>query len=87
MSELSAQGTDRSGGVVQVLGTPQNDVTFTSWHDDSIGGDTDGVHPGASGGDWGGIVYRSDSDYTFEYSEHPNQPRNPHRTQQHQNPL
>ncbi len=64
----SAQGIDRSGGSIQVLGTTFNNVVFTSWHDDSIGGDSDGVHPGESPGDWGGIVFRGDSDYDFEFS-------------------
>ncbi len=64
----SAVAVDRSGGAVQVLGTTQNDVILTSYHDDSVGGDSDGVHPGATPGDWGGIVYRSDSDYDFEYN-------------------
>ncbi len=64
----SSQGIDRSGGALQILGTTFNDVVFTSWHDDTIGRDTDGVHPGPSGGDWGGIVYRADSDYDFEYT-------------------
>lgn len=65
----SAQGLDRSGGSLQVLGTTFHNVTFTSWHNDSIGGDSDGVHPGAKPGDWGGIVFREDSDYDFEYSD------------------
>ena len=31
---------DRSGGALQVLGTPQRNVIFTSWLDESIGRDT-----------------------------------------------
>ena len=52
----------RAGAAIQVLGTPDREVVFTSWHDDSIGGNTDGVGPGAQGGQWGGIVLRADSD-------------------------
>ncbi|MEX2176014.1 MAG: PPC domain-containing protein, partial [Pirellulaceae bacterium] len=52
----------RGGGAIQVLGTPFSQVQFTSYHDDTIGGDSDGPQPGPQGGDWGGIVFRSDSD-------------------------
>ena len=52
----------RSGAALQVLGTPDNQVRFTSYHDDTIGGDSDGVGPARSGGQWGGIVLRGDSD-------------------------
>jgi len=52
----------RAGASLQVLGTPTNKVTFTSYHDDSIGGNSDGVGPTATGGQWGGIVFRADAD-------------------------
>ncbi|NBW95615.1 MAG: hypothetical protein EBR28_02515 [Planctomycetia bacterium] len=52
----------RAGASLQVLGTPTNMVKFTSYHDDSIGGNSDGVGPAATGGQWGGIVFRADSD-------------------------
>ncbi|MEI7780428.1 MAG: fibronectin type III domain-containing protein, partial [Planctomycetota bacterium] len=52
----------RAGASLQVLGTPDNNVKFTSYHDDSIGGNSDGVGPAASGGQWGGIVFRQNSD-------------------------
>ena len=52
----------RAGAALQVLGTPSSRVAFTSYHDDTIGGNTDGVGPAVSGGQWGGIVLRSDSD-------------------------
>ena len=58
----SAQGIDRSQGAIQVLGTPQTAVYFRSFRDDTAGGDTDGVSVGARPGDWGGIVFREDSD-------------------------
>ena len=56
----------RRGAALQVLGTPLNQVQFTSYHDDSIGGDSDGVGPVRSGGQWGGIVMRSDADSASE---------------------
>ena len=52
----------RRGAALQVLGTPGNQVLFTSYHDDTIGGDRDGVGPAVGGGQWGGIVMRADSD-------------------------
>src|SRR6185295_629370 len=58
----------KSGGAIQVLGTPQTAVQLTSYADDSIGGDSntvDGPTVTPQGGDWGGIVYRDDSDREF----------------------
>ena len=52
----------RAGAALQVLGTPGHSVRFTSYHDDSLGGDSDGAGPVVAGGDWGGIVMRHDSD-------------------------
>ena len=52
----------RAGAALQVLGTPGHSVRFTSYHDDSLGGDSDGAGPAVAGGDWGGIVMRHDSD-------------------------
>ena len=58
-----AQGVDRSGGAIQVLGTPDHQVILTAYGNDAIGGDSDGVTDGANSGDWGGIVFRHDSDF------------------------
>ncbi len=58
-----SQGVDLSGGAIQVLGTPDQAAIFTAYGNDAIGGDSDGVSDGAIPGDWGGIVYRSDSDF------------------------
>lgn len=58
----SSAGIDRSHGVLQVLGTPANNVYFTSWRDDAKGSVDDGTNGAAAGGDWGGIVFRSTSD-------------------------
>ncbi len=51
----------RANGALQMLGTPKNSVFLRSYHDDSIGGDSDGVGTLRSG-DFGGIVMRADSD-------------------------
>lgn len=57
-------GVDRDGGALQVLGTPRNNVIFTSLFDDAIGGRSDQLNfnPKAAG-DWGGLVYRQGSDF------------------------
>jgi hypothetical protein len=62
----STQGLSRAGGVIQVLGTPFHNVQLTSYHNDAIGGDTDGPAVGARAGDWGGLVFRDDSDRESE---------------------
>ncbi|MEJ7591421.1 MAG: pre-peptidase C-terminal domain-containing protein [Planctomycetaceae bacterium] len=59
----SATGDDRSGGALQVLGTTAQRAFLTSYGNDAIGGDSDGVTPGAAAGDWGGLVFRQDSDW------------------------
>ena len=53
----------REGAALQVLGTPGNTVKFTSYHDDLIGGNSDGVGPAVTGGQWGGLVFRENSDF------------------------
>ncbi len=58
----SSPSVSRAGAAIQVLGTPGREVVLTSWHDDSIGGNSDGVGPAVQGGQWGGIVLRADSD-------------------------
>lgn len=60
-------GSGQGGGAIQVLGTPSTPVLFTSYADDSVGGDSDGPSSGAMGGDYGGIVYRDDSDHERDY--------------------
>lgn len=61
----SSLGTDRSEGSLQVLGTPVNNVYFTSWRDDAKGSIDDGTNGAAAGADWGGLVFREDSDSTI----------------------
>ena len=58
----SSLGTDRSEGALQVLGTPVSNVTFTSWRDDAKGSIDDGANGNVATADWGGIVFRQDSD-------------------------
>ena len=59
----SAVGIDRSEGAIQVLGTPGNEVRLTSYANDLIGGDSNGAGAPAMAGDWGGLVFRNDSDF------------------------
>lgn len=56
-------GDIRSGASLQVLGTTAQRVFLTSYANDLIGGDSDGVKPAAAPGDWGGLVFRQDSDW------------------------
>jgi len=59
----SAQGIDRSNGAIQVLGVPNRPVYLTSYLNDGLGGDSNGAGAGLAGGNWGGVVFRDDSDY------------------------
>ncbi|MFO0869761.1 MAG: GEVED domain-containing protein [Pirellulales bacterium] len=56
--------TDRSGGALQVLGVPGQNVYFTSYDDATIGKDNnpDTILPVA--GNWGGVAFRNDVDST-----------------------
>ena len=61
---------DRSGGALQVLGTPENNVIFTSFNDESIGTDTDPLPQTPRAGDWGGLAIQNDLDRSegrFDY--------------------
>jgi hypothetical protein len=58
----SSELVSRANASLQVLGTPAANVVLTSYHDDSVGGNSDGFGPAATGGQWGGIVFRKDSD-------------------------
>jgi len=53
---------DRGGASLQVLGTPFQDVTLTSWRDETIGGDTTPTPTVPRPGNWGGIIFRRDVD-------------------------
>ena len=56
----SAQGIDRSGGALQVLGTPTNNVTFTALRDNRFDASAPANLPASDF--WGGLVFRQDSD-------------------------
>jgi len=53
---------DRSGSSIQVLGTPEQSVIFTSINDNTVGTDVDPLNLDANRGDWGGIEIRRDRD-------------------------
>ncbi|MFO0904297.1 MAG: tandem-95 repeat protein [Pirellulales bacterium] len=53
---------DRSGGALQVLGTPDRAVIFTSFNDESIGVDTSPIPTTPSAGNWGGLDFREEVD-------------------------
>ena len=58
----ASQNAPRANAALQVLGTPGRNVVFTSFHDDTIGGNSDLITQAPTGGHWGGIVFREDSD-------------------------
>ena len=59
----SIEGVDRSGGALQVLGTPFKPVRFTSALDETLGQDAKPeLTTVANPGDWGGIIFRNDVD-------------------------
>ena len=68
----SAVEIDRSEGVVQVLGTPDTPVIFTSYDDESIGVDNNPRITSPDPGDWGGIIIQNDVDRAegrFDYEQ------------------
>lgn len=63
---------DRSGGALQVLGTPVQSVFFTSYNDDSFSGNTNNSPTPAAPGNWGGIIFQNESDRAnqrFDYEQ------------------
>ncbi len=58
----SSLTVNRSGGALQVLGTPERNIFFTSWLNENIGRDSHPPTTSATRGDWGGIVFRADID-------------------------
>ncbi len=58
----SSPRVDRSGGALQVVGTPVHPVYFTSLRDETIGVDSDPLPTTPGPGDWGGLVFRRDVD-------------------------
>jgi len=68
----SSPAIDRSGGALQVLGTPTTSVYFTSYGDQAIGVDNDPLPTLPLPGDWGGIAFRNDVDRAegrFDYEQ------------------
>ncbi len=63
-------GIDRSNGSLQVLGTPGDNVVFTSLYNNAIAGTSDPLHLGGpSAGDWGGIIFNQSSDFQGKDSQ------------------
>ena len=62
----SSLSVDRSGGSLQVLGTPERSVYFTSIFDETLGLDSQTAPRNPQKGDWGGIVFRNDLDNAEE---------------------
>ncbi|MEZ6120179.1 MAG: NF038122 family metalloprotease [Pirellulaceae bacterium] len=58
----SAVGIDRSESSLQILGTPEAAVLFTSYDDQSIGVDTNPRITTPDPGDWGGLIFQNDID-------------------------
>jgi len=62
----SAENVDRSRGALQVLGTPEHSVYFTSYFDETIGADPEPlITTTPEEGDWGGLVFRNNLDYDY----------------------
>ncbi len=57
-----ANGANRLGSSIQVLGRPGVPVNFTSYNDRTIGTLSNPINVGVSSGDWGGIEIRGDVD-------------------------
>ncbi len=63
---------DRSSAGLQVLGTPQQRVIFTSYDDQTIGVDTNPRQTSPDPGDWGGLIVQNDVDRAegrFDYEK------------------
>ncbi|MGL6227137.1 MAG: GEVED domain-containing protein [Thermoguttaceae bacterium] len=73
----SDQNIDRSGGSIQLLGTPVHSVRITSYMDQMIGVKTNPQKTEGAPGNWGGIVIRNDLDYEFIKNYNPANGRTP----------
>ncbi|MGH7139595.1 MAG: beta strand repeat-containing protein, partial [Pirellulales bacterium] len=58
----SSQNVNRSEAALQTLGIPGNQVIFTSFNDGTVGGQLSQPVTAPRAGDWGGLVFRNDSD-------------------------
>ncbi len=71
----SAVKVDQSGASLQVLGTPLDQVYFTSYQDGTIGlNDNPLKSIAAKAGDWGGLVFENDVDQAYN-AANPGTPR------------
>ena len=67
-------GPSRQDGALQMLGTPKlagtanNAVFLTSFHNDLVGGNSDGAGGLPAPGDWGGVIFRRDSDMNDSFA-------------------
>ena len=59
----SLPNINRTGGALQVFGTPKSSVVFTSMYDDAVGGDAADTQRAAGVADWAGVVFRPGSDF------------------------
>ncbi len=60
-------GTAPLDGTLNAVGTAEQPIYFTSIHDDSVGGDTDGTSAAPGSGDWGGITFGSESGGSMQH--------------------
>lgn len=61
---------NKSFSALQVLGTPQQTVNFTSYRDQSQGTDTNPLNTVPGPGDWGGLDFHNDIDRTEGFGEY-----------------
>ena len=57
-----SQGVSHAGGALQILGTPTNQVTLTSFNNTAVGAADGNTHGSLLPGNWGGIVFHADAD-------------------------
>ncbi|MEM9587098.1 MAG: pre-peptidase C-terminal domain-containing protein, partial [Planctomycetota bacterium] len=57
-----ADGVNRSGSAIQVLGTPDLPVWMTSYSDTTLGANSNPIDTVPGSGDWGGLEIRNDVD-------------------------
>ena len=55
-------------GTLNANGTQANPIYFTSYHDDTIGGNTDGIVATPAPGDWHSIYFRNNSSGNLTYA-------------------
>lgn len=61
-------GTIVVSGTLEAEGTMDAPIAFTSYWDDTIGGDTDGTSAAAVPGDWIGLVFRDGADVSLSHA-------------------